>query len=178
MPVKTEYQQAIQSLHRLREQWKHTRVARINVLRGIMREFGVLVPLGPQTAIKTTQQTLNTLPALLQPSVQHVLNELIDIRQRIADLEKQLKSIAKKDVIIQQFMQVNRYGGVLWFNHESFDQLLNWMLTIAVVEISADPGLEPDEVAQTIVACYDIVKKLQQAEEKSEYQVVKLMEAV
>jgi hypothetical protein len=27
------------------------------------------------------------------------------------------------------------------------------------------------------VACYDVVKKLQQAEEVSEYQVVKLMEA-
>ena len=51
VPIKTEYQQTLQSLHRLREQWKHTRTARINGLRGILREFGVWVPLGPKHAI-------------------------------------------------------------------------------------------------------------------------------
>ena len=30
--------------------------------------------------------------------------------------------------------------------------------------------------AQRIVACYDVVKKLQQAQEDSEYQIVKLVE--
>jgi hypothetical protein len=82
-----------------------------------------------------------------------------------------------RDGEIQRALQVNRYGSVLWFNHEAFDQLLGWMLTLAAVEISADPDLSPDEVAQKIVACYDVVKKLQQAEAASEYQVVKLMEA-
>jgi glycosidase len=82
-----------------------------------------------------------------------------------------------RDGEVQRALQVNRYGGVLWFNHEAFDQLLGWMLTLAAVGISADPDLSADEVAQEIVACYDVVKKLQQAEEASEYQVVKLMEA-
>lgn len=54
IPIKTEYQQALQSLHRIREQWKATRVARINALRGVLREFGILVPLGPRAAIKST----------------------------------------------------------------------------------------------------------------------------
>ncbi len=82
-----------------------------------------------------------------------------------------------KDSEVQRAVQINRYGGVLWFNHEAFDQLLGWMLALAAVEISADPDLSPDQVAQEIVACYDVVKKLQQAEETSEYQVVELMEA-
>jgi hypothetical protein len=78
---------------------------------------------------------------------------------------------------VQDLVQVNRYGGMLWFNHEAFGQLLAWMLTLAAVEISADPALTPEEVAQEIVACYDIVHALQQAEKASEYQVVKLIEA-
>jgi len=82
-----------------------------------------------------------------------------------------------KDSEVQQFIQVNRYGGVLWFKAEAFDQLLNWMLTMATVEASADPECLPDKVAQDIAACHDIVKTLKQAEEASEYQVVKLMEA-
>jgi hypothetical protein len=82
-----------------------------------------------------------------------------------------------KDSEVQQFLQVNRYGGVLWFNHETFGNLLSWMLTLAAVEISADPGLAPKEVALEIAACYDVVKKLQEAEATSEYQIVRLLEA-
>jgi glycosidase len=82
-----------------------------------------------------------------------------------------------KDGEVQRFLRVNRYGGVLWFNHETFEELRKWMLTMAAVEISADPERAPESVAGEIVACYDVVKKLQQAEETSEYQVVKLMEA-
>jgi hypothetical protein len=81
-----------------------------------------------------------------------------------------------KDSEVQQFVQVNRYGGILWFNHEAFDELLAWMLILSAVEISADPEPPADEVVQEIVACYDVVRNLQRAEEASEYQVVKLME--
>ncbi|WP_126452924.1 IS110 family transposase [Sulfuriflexus mobilis] len=110
VPVKTEYQQSLQSLHRLREQWKATRVARINALRGILREFGVLVPMGPRAAISTAGEVLPSLPALLQSSVQVVLEELSDIETRIRELEKQLKQAARDDVVIQQFMHIQGIG--------------------------------------------------------------------
>ena len=80
-----------------------------------------------------------------------------------------------KDDEVQQFLQVNRHRGVLWFNKEAFEQLLWWMLLPAVVTISADSLRPPAEVAQEIVALYDVVKKLQRAEEESGYQVEKLV---
>jgi hypothetical protein len=82
-----------------------------------------------------------------------------------------------RDPEVQQFLQVNRYRGLLWFNHEAFEQLLGWMLSVAAVDISAGTERSQDEIAQELADCYDIVKRLQQAEESSEYQVVKLMEA-
>ncbi len=82
-----------------------------------------------------------------------------------------------QDAQVQQFLQVNRYRDILWFNQEAFHQLLAWMLTVAAVEISADPGRAPEEVAKDIVACFDLIKKMQQAEEKSGYQVANLLEA-
>ena len=82
-----------------------------------------------------------------------------------------------RDSEVQQFLQVNRYRGVLWFNHEAFEQLLAWMLTLATVEVGAQPELAQDEVARHIETCYDVVKTLQQAEEASDYQVVRLLEA-
>ena len=47
VPVKTPEQQGIQALHRLREHLKAERTATLNLLRGVLREFGVAVPLGP-----------------------------------------------------------------------------------------------------------------------------------
>ena len=81
-----------------------------------------------------------------------------------------------RDSEVHQFLQINRYRDVLWFNHEAFDELLGWMLTLAAIEISADPQLTPKTTAEHIVACYEVVKMLQQAEKASEYQVEKLME--
>ena len=83
---------------------------------------------------------------------------------------------------IQRLLQVNRYQGVLWFNKEAFERMLWWMLSLAVVEetyaaLRLGPERPAVEVAQAIVAHYDIVKKLQQAEKKSGYQVEKLVEA-
>jgi hypothetical protein len=83
-----------------------------------------------------------------------------------------------KDGEVQRFVQVNRYGGVLWFNQQAFEQLLGWMMTLGAVEFSANPDLTPEEVAGGIVSCYDVVRKLQKAEAASDYQVVKLIEAV
>jgi glycosidase len=82
-----------------------------------------------------------------------------------------------KDGEVQQFIQVNRYQGILWFNKEAFEQLLWWMQAVAVVSASVDALRPPDEVARKISTYYDIVKKLQQAEEESGYQVEKLLEA-
>jgi hypothetical protein len=82
-----------------------------------------------------------------------------------------------RDSEVQKFIQVNRYGGVLWFNGEALNQLLAWMLTVATVSISADAERSPEEIAQDVTSCYEVIKKLKQAAGSSEFQVVKLMEA-
>jgi len=46
VPIKTEQQQTLTALHRLRSQWKDDRTARINGVRGILREFGFSIPVG------------------------------------------------------------------------------------------------------------------------------------
>ena len=78
---------------------------------------------------------------------------------------------------MQQFLQVNRYRGVLWFNHELFEELLAWMLALAEIGASSDPNLEPEQVALNLEICYDVVTNLEHADEASGYQVVELMEA-
>lgn len=46
VPVKTEAQQIVLSLHRLRAQLMKTRIMQTNELRGLLSEFGIVLPEG------------------------------------------------------------------------------------------------------------------------------------
>ena len=51
VPVKSATQQAVASLHRIRTTWIRTRTARLNGLRGLLREFGVTIPVGARHVV-------------------------------------------------------------------------------------------------------------------------------
>src|SRR5690606_8493435 len=46
VPVKSPRQQGLQALHRVRGQLKSQRTATINLVRGLLREYGVVIPNG------------------------------------------------------------------------------------------------------------------------------------
>lgn len=58
VPVKTVTAQSIQALHRIRSQWLSTRTNRINVIRGCLREFGIVLPVGAITALKLIPEAI------------------------------------------------------------------------------------------------------------------------
>jgi len=82
------------------------------------------------------------------------------------------------DEFVQGFLQVNRYKEILWFNQEKFQELLAWMVRAAAVNGIKEWGLDAEETRQQIAGSYQIIRKLQKAETKSDYQVEKLLEAV
>jgi hypothetical protein len=51
VPVKTVEQQTLQALHRVRTQWQAARTARINVVRGLLREQGLPVLVDTRTVL-------------------------------------------------------------------------------------------------------------------------------
>jgi transposase len=57
VPVKSEQQQVLLALHRLRSGWLATRTARINSVRGILREFGINVPCGARRHLTTVARS-------------------------------------------------------------------------------------------------------------------------
>ena len=74
----------------------------------------------------------------------------------------------------RQFLGVNRYNAIEWFNQEAFDELLAWLLVTETIIVSSD-GVD---VPEAIIAAYDVIKQLQDAEAQSNYQVEKLQAAV
>jgi glycosidase len=82
-----------------------------------------------------------------------------------------------RDSDVQRFIGVNRFQGVLWFNQESFEELLWWLLLVGVMEAQAELGRPAEEVSGLVTARYAVVRRLREAAARSEHQVEKLLEA-
>ena len=81
-----------------------------------------------------------------------------------------------EDSELQAYLGINRHQEVLWFNQESFDDLLWWMYAASVIHITAGEA-EPQSQQTAIIDCYKIIHQLRQAADLSGYQVEKLLEA-
>jgi len=86
-----------------------------------------------------------------------------------------LKSLLK-DGEVYQFLQVNRYNEILWLSKEVFEEMLWWLMMVAALAIGSDPLRHVNAVVAELEGCYSMIQTWQKAEEKSEYQVEKLLE--
>jgi hypothetical protein len=81
------------------------------------------------------------------------------------------------DSDVQRFIGVNRYKDVLWFNQESFEEFVWYMVVTATLVAVAKPGISSSEVVETILGAFEIAGGLLKAEKASTYQVSRLLEA-
>lgn len=114
VPIKTVDQQQILQLHRLREQYKQMRTARINLLRGCLREFGIPLPKGVSRGLAGMREALaaadNGLPEALRPWIAEGLSEIAQFKQRELELERQLKALVRDDDVVQRWLAVPGVG--------------------------------------------------------------------
>ncbi|HEX5688397.1 MAG TPA: IS110 family transposase [Roseiflexaceae bacterium] len=98
--IKSVEQQALQCLHRTREQWMRTRTARINGLRGQCREFGLFVAQGARVGLEQIARLIadprTPLPHMLLATLRSLLDEIRLLEVRIHELERQLSELARQ----------------------------------------------------------------------------------
>ena len=98
VPVKSETQQALASLHRIRSAWVGTRTARLNALRGLLREFGITIPVGPRHVVPRVSALIadadSPLPMSLRTPLAELCDELFILNDRLQELEHQLAALA------------------------------------------------------------------------------------
>jgi transposase len=98
VPVKTLHQQTIAALHRLRSGWLSTRTARINAVRGLLRELGILIPQGPRHVLPGLNAALSDpsgfVPDSLHEPLLRAAAEIRELEGRIRAIERQLKTLA------------------------------------------------------------------------------------
>lgn len=114
VPVKSVQQQAVLSAHRLRAHWMSVRTASINALRGLLYEFGVVLPQGKVLGLKTLAARRAEfdaqLPALMQRLVDQQLAALRQLEQEIVRIEAELQSVQKTDETAKRLRKVPGIG--------------------------------------------------------------------
>jgi transposase len=91
--IKSEEQQAVLALHRMRSQLVKFRTAQINGLRGLLTEYGEVMPQGKVGIKKAIAEALQRLSDRL-PSV--VIDTLREQWERVATLDKQVTDIERR----------------------------------------------------------------------------------
>jgi transposase len=116
VPVKSAEQQALQALHRVRTQWQAARTARINVIRGLLREHGYAVPAGARTVLTRVVALLDVaaggLPAILCETVRALVEEVRQLETRVAAIDRELTRVVCDDRAAARLYQVPGVGVV------------------------------------------------------------------
>ncbi len=114
VPVKSVSQQALTALHRLRSTWLATRTARLNTVRGLLREFGCTIPIGAHHVLARTWDLLadpeSGLPDALRPGLAAACTEIRDIESRIRVVEDQLQALADQTPAVARLRSIPGVG--------------------------------------------------------------------
>ena len=114
VPVKSVAQQTLAGLHRLRSAWMATRTARINLVRGLLRELGLTIPLGARHVVPRALAVLDAadseLPAPLRLMLAAAVREIRDLEARIGEVEKQLRALAAQMPVVKRLRSIPGIG--------------------------------------------------------------------
>lgn len=99
--VKTEAQQAVLGLHRMREQLVKFRTMQINGLRGLLTEYGEVMGKGRAALDKAIPSVLerlvDRLPAILIDTLREQWSGLAELDKQIAGIERRLQMWMRED---------------------------------------------------------------------------------
>ena len=114
VPAKSAQQQAIQAAHRLRSHWVSVRTATLNALRGLLHEFGVVLPQGKQAGLRALALQRADIDMQIPPLMARLLDQqlqaLREIEQRVQETEAELALVQRESASAKQLRAVPGIG--------------------------------------------------------------------
>lgn len=116
VPVKSAEQQALLVLHRVRQGLVEDRTAAINQVRGLLAEFGLVMPRGRQAAQAALPQILedaeNGLPLLARRLLADVYRRIVELNAQLAAYDRELEVLAQQSEVVQRLLTIPGVGPV------------------------------------------------------------------
>jgi len=114
VPIKEITQQDFQSLNRVRERLIKARTALINEIRGLLSEYGIVLPQGAtklrQGLLPMLEQEQAKLTTLGRTSFQQLYEEWLALEARLAYYNEQLESICQAHPVCQRLLTIPGVG--------------------------------------------------------------------
>lgn len=112
--VKTEGQQAVLAMHRMRQQLVKVRTMQVNALRGLLTEYGEVMGKSRAALDKgisgVLERLAERLPAMLIDSLREQWNGLAKLDEQIATIERRLKAWMKQDKACKTIAEIPGVG--------------------------------------------------------------------
>jgi transposase len=117
VPVKSESQQQLTALHRVRSAWIRTRTMRTNCVRGLLAELGIVFPQGAARFVGHLENTIEDADIDLPEALREVLHELsVEIRElerRIQKVGQQLEHLASETPVVERLQTIPGIGPII-----------------------------------------------------------------
>ncbi len=114
VPIKTLAQQQLTSLHRIRSTWMRTRTSRINTVRGLLREFGYVIPTGADHLVPGVMGLIEDadveIPSVVREMFHQVCGEIRELKSRIRSVERELKVLAGQMPEVDRLISIPGIG--------------------------------------------------------------------
>ena len=110
VPIKSEDAQGRLCVHRVRQGLVEARTAMINRIRGLLSEFGYVLPLKADVVRRQAGQCLEDLPGWANLAIGDCLSELHHLDERIDQYDKHIAQMAKSDERSQKLMAMPGIG--------------------------------------------------------------------
>jgi len=115
-PMKTVEQQGLQAIHRSRQLLVQESTALSNHLRGLLMEFGVVIPQGFASLLRAVPEILedgeNELPDLYRPTLHRMYSRLLELREDIQVMTKEVDRLAKNHPVCKKLMALEGVGPI------------------------------------------------------------------
>ncbi|OTP79783.1 IS110 family transposase [Caballeronia sordidicola] len=112
--VKTETQQAMLALHRMRQQLIKFRTMQINNLRGLLTEYGEVMGMGRGVLDKAIPGVLarvaERLPAVVIDTLREQWNGLSKLDEQVAQIERRMREWKKEDKAVKAISEIPGVG--------------------------------------------------------------------
>lgn len=114
--VKSPESQAVLALHRVRDGFIKARTAQANQLRGLLAEFGLVVPQGLTRLMQEVKgmiaDTDNGLPILMRSLAQRILSHLLELDRQVQEIDNQVRELSRQSSVCRRLEQVPGIGPI------------------------------------------------------------------
>jgi transposase len=105
VPIKSIEQQAILSVHRVRQGFVKARTAQANQIRGLLGEFGLVIPQGIYNVAKRVPEILEDASNELPVPFRHLIDRLT---QHLKELDRQVKEFEQEIIAWHRGSELSR----------------------------------------------------------------------